>query len=66
MRLRIVVALAAMLAAMSAANALDPNFPAYQTTTGISGHVKSVGSDTLNNEMALWAREFMNRRRLQG
>jgi ABC-type phosphate transport system substrate-binding protein len=25
---------------------------------GVSGQIKSVGSDTLNNEMALWAKGF--------
>jgi len=62
MRLKIwVAALAANMAAMSAANALDPNLPAYQIATGISGQIKSVGSDTLNNEMTSWAKGFMSR-----
>ena len=34
------------------------NLPAYQAVGGISGQIKSVGSDTLNNEMALWAKGF--------
>ena len=44
MELRVLaVALAANLAAVSAAVALDPKLPAYQTASGISGHIKSVG-----------------------
>lgn len=37
---------------------LDPKLPDYKTTQGVSGNIKSVGSDTLNNVMALWAEEF--------
>jgi phosphate transport system substrate-binding protein len=51
-------ALAANIVAISAAFALDPGLPAYQTVTGISGQIKSVGSDTLTNEVALWAKAF--------
>jgi phosphate transport system substrate-binding protein len=60
MALRILfAALAANLAAMSNAIALDPKLPAYQTTAGVSGQIKSVGSDTLDNEMLRWAKAFM-------
>lgn len=38
--------------------ALDPGLPDYQVVTGVSGTMKSVGSDTLNNEMASWAKAF--------
>lgn len=51
-------AFATILMVTSAAIALDPNLPAYQTVSGVSGHIKSVGSDTLNNELALWAKGF--------
>jgi phosphate transport system substrate-binding protein len=54
----IAAALAANLAAATAAIALDANLPAYQPVSGISGQLKSVGSDTLNNEMELWAKGF--------
>jgi len=37
---------------------VDPALPAYQPTGGVSGSVKSVGSDTMNNLMALWAEGF--------
>jgi phosphate transport system substrate-binding protein len=59
MKLRLIaIALAANLVAITAAIALDANLPPYQGVSGISGEIKSVGSDTLNNEMALWAKGF--------
>lgn len=37
---------------------VDPQLPSYQKVSGVSGNLKSVGSDTLNNLMALWAEGF--------
>ncbi len=37
---------------------LDPNLKAYETVPGVSGNLNSIGSDTLNNLMALWAEGF--------
>lgn len=37
---------------------LDAKLPEYKKTTGISGNLSSVGSDTLANMMTLWAEEF--------
>lgn len=37
---------------------VDPALPTYQRASGISGNFTSVGSDTLNNLMTLWAEEF--------
>jgi phosphate transport system substrate-binding protein len=37
---------------------VDANLPNYQRVSGISGNLSSVGSDTLNNLMTLWAEEF--------
>ena len=37
---------------------MDPAIPAYQKTSGVSGNINSVGSDTMNNMMALWAETF--------
>jgi phosphate transport system substrate-binding protein len=53
-------ALAAVLAAFSvtASAAIDPALPTYNTQSGISGNLTSVGSDTLNNLMALWAEQY--------
>lgn len=37
---------------------LDPALPAYTAVSGISGNLNSIGSDTLNNLMTLWAEGF--------
>jgi phosphate transport system substrate-binding protein len=37
---------------------VDPELPAYEAVEGVSGSLKSVGSDTMNNEMALWTEGF--------
>lgn len=41
-----------------AATDVDKNLPHYTPVSGISGTIKSVGSDTLNNLMALWEGDF--------
>jgi phosphate transport system substrate-binding protein len=41
-----------------AALAVDPAIPAYVPVQGISGTIKSVGSDTMNNLMAAWGETF--------
>jgi phosphate transport system substrate-binding protein len=50
----------AFAAPVGAAEALrvDPALPAYTAVSGVSGSVSSVGSDTLNNVMTLWAETF--------
>ena len=37
---------------------LDPKLPDYKAVSGISGNLNSIGSDTLNNLMTLWAEGF--------
>jgi len=37
---------------------IDENLPVYEKTSGVSGNLSSVGSDTLANLMTLWAEEF--------
>jgi len=37
---------------------VDPKLPTYKPSVGVSGTIKSVGSDTMNNLMALWAEGF--------
>ena len=37
---------------------VDPSIPSYAPVEGISGSIKSVGSDTMNNLMAAWAETF--------
>lgn len=43
---------------LAAAVAVDSKLPVYQKTTGVAGNFTSVGSDTLNNLMTLWAEEY--------
>lgn len=38
--------------------AVDPALPTYEKTSGVSGNLSSVGSDSLANLMTLWAEEF--------
>ena len=40
------------------AASVDVKLPAYKKVSGVSGTLNSVGSDTLNNMMALWAESF--------
>ena len=42
----------------TATAAVDAALPDYKTTSGVSGNLSSVGSDTLNNLMTLWAEDF--------
>ncbi len=57
-----VLSLAAVLLATAPAHAaeshLDPALPDYEAVSGVSGNLNSIGSDTLNNLMALWAEGF--------
>ncbi|MFU8783730.1 PstS family phosphate ABC transporter substrate-binding protein [Aliidiomarina sp.] len=43
---------------VSASASVDPRLPEYQRVSGVSGNMNSIGSDTLNNLMTLWAEEF--------
>lgn len=38
--------------------AVDAGLPVYQRTPGMSGNLTSIGSDSLNNMMTLWAETF--------
>jgi phosphate transport system substrate-binding protein len=44
--------------AVSAQVVVDPKLTSYAPKQGISGSVKSVGSDTMNNLMTLWGEGF--------
>src|SRR5262249_29659109 len=46
------------LSAVAFADDLDPRYKDYTPTSGVSGTLKSIGSDTLNNLMTLWAEDF--------
>ncbi len=37
---------------------VDSGLPSYQPVSGVSGTIKSVGSDTMNNMMTLWTEGF--------
>lgn len=54
------LALGAVLVSSQIARAadLDPDLPRYESTTGVSGLVRSIGSDTMNNIMAGWEEAF--------
>jgi phosphate transport system substrate-binding protein len=54
------VALTATAVTAQAADAVtvDPKLPAYAVTSGVSGNLNSVGSDTLNNLMTFWSEGF--------
>jgi phosphate transport system substrate-binding protein len=45
-------------AAMAQAVQVDPALPNYTKASGVSGNFTSVGSDTLNNLMTLWAEAY--------
>jgi phosphate transport system substrate-binding protein len=38
--------------------AVDPALKSYEKVSGVSGNLNSVGSDSLNNLMTLWAEGF--------
>lgn len=48
----------AALASEGAAVQVDPAIASYRPVSGISGSLNSIGSDTLNNLMTLWAEGF--------
>ncbi len=53
-------AVSAQTAASAAADvvAVDAKIPDYTVTSGVSGNLNSVGSDTLNNLMTFWSEGF--------
>jgi len=51
-------AVIAALPALSAESHIDPALPDYKAVSGVSGNLNSIGSDTLNNLMTLWAEGF--------
>ena len=53
-----VLGAAAAVQGLNAAATLDPELPVYMKVPGVSGTLNSVGSDTLNNMMSLWAESF--------
>jgi len=52
------VAAVALAAGAASAQQVDPKLATYKPVSGITGNLKSIGSDTLNNLMTLWAEGF--------
>lgn len=50
--------LAASPLSLAAQVQVDPDLAEYEPVSGVSGNLSSIGSDTLNNLMTLWAEEF--------
>ncbi len=58
----IALALVAVVASVASAEdqvKIDPKLPDYDKVAGVNGSIKSVGSDTMNNMMTLWAESFL-------
>lgn len=53
-----VLGIVATFSKTSAAKDVDPALPSYEKVSGISGNINSIGSDTMNNLMALWCEGF--------
>lgn len=51
-------ALAVSAAAGIPASEIDSKLPDYKPVSGVSGNLKSIGSDSLNNLMTLWSEGF--------
>jgi phosphate transport system substrate-binding protein len=54
----VVVMLGVSLAIASGPPKLDAALQPYKPTSGVSGNLNSIGSDSLNNLMTLWAESF--------
>ena len=51
-------AVIAAFPALAEESHIDPALPEYKVVSGVSGNLNSIGSDTLNNLMTLWAEGF--------
>lgn len=56
--LRVLTLAIGFTSGMTVHAAVDAGIPAYTKTTGVSGNLSSVGSDTLANLMTFWAEGF--------
>src|SRR3954463_13589975 len=56
--LALAVALCGSAVLSAQAVKVDGGIPSYSKTSGVSGNLNSVGSDTLNNLMTLWAEGY--------
>jgi phosphate transport system substrate-binding protein len=53
-----VMVMAAVVGDAAGPPQVDPALTPYKSVPGVSGNISSVGSDTLNNLMTLWAENF--------
>ncbi len=60
LRAATLVGVLAAPAALAQGVEVDPRLPEYKPVQGISGSIKSVGSDSMNNLMTLWAEGFLS------
>lgn len=58
MKVKALIAALGLGLSLTAHATVDANLPAYTKTTGVSGNLTSVGSDSLNNLMTLWAEDY--------
>ena len=60
MKLKTLITTIALATGIQAASAsmVDADIPVYKKSSGVSGNLSSVGSDTLANLMTLWAEDF--------
>jgi phosphate transport system substrate-binding protein len=56
--LAVVLAVSVVFAPIALAQSVDEKLPQYKPVPGVSGSIKSVGSDTMNNLMTLWSEGF--------
>ncbi len=54
----LILSLVLVTSAVAGPIEVDPSLPGYQKTSGVSGNLNSIGSDTLNNLMTYWAEKF--------
>lgn len=57
-KLSIAFLISILFGATAIASDIDPRYQPYKPVSGVSGKIKSIGSDTLNNLMTLWAEDF--------
>jgi phosphate transport system substrate-binding protein len=58
MKIRSAFFAALSLTSLAQGTEVDPAIPEYKQVSGVSGNLISIGSDTLNNLMTLWAEGF--------
>jgi len=55
----VALSVAFLVSGASAQLKVDPELPTYKPVQGVTGSIKSVGSDTMNNLMTLWSEGFI-------